>query len=106
MNFLRRLLGGGGSSANDRGLYFYIRSRRSGEVVRVRLDPWNDLTPDYDNGKVTGYYARKVAVGTRDFERMEAEFGFDSNRKLLDKSVTAGEFVDEAAWLAQEQRAE
>ncbi len=102
MNFLKKLFGGDPARSADGGLYYYIRSRRSGEIVRVRLD-LNQLSPEYDGGRVTGYYARKVVVGQRSFERMEAEFGFDPNKRLIDKSVQGGEFVSHEDWVAQQQ---
>lgn len=100
MEFLKKLFSGSGEP-RDGGMYYYVRSRRSGEIVQVRLDP-NQLTPEYENERVTGYYARKVLVGQRSFERMEAEFGFDAQKKLLDKSVQGGEFVTREEWVAQQ----
>ncbi|MBN1967608.1 MAG: hypothetical protein JW910_23330 [Anaerolineae bacterium] len=99
MDFLKRLFGGGGEG--DRGMYFYIRSRRSGEIVRVRLDP-NQFSQQIEGTDTVGYFIHKTVVGQRSFERMEAEFHFDRNRRLTDKSVTGGEFVEKADWLAQQ----
>ncbi len=102
MDFLRRLFGGGSRQPRDEGMYFYIRSRRSGEIVPVRLD-MNQLTPDYTDDRLSGYFTHKVVVGQRSFERMEADFTFDANKRLTNKTVTGGEFVDRAAWVAQQQ---
>ena len=101
MDFLRRLLGGGGQG-QDSGMYFYIRSRRSGEIIQVRLD-LNQLSPQYEGDRVVGYLTIKTVVGQRSFERMEAEFHFDGNKHLADKSVSGGEFVTREDWLAQQQ---
>lgn len=103
MSFLRRLFGGGPAEPQDQsGLYYYIRNRRSGEVIRLRLDV-NQLTPEFEGERISGYYARKVVVGSQSFERIEAEFAFDANKRLRDRSVSReGEFVDEAAWRAQQ----
>ncbi len=100
MDFLRKLFGG--EPRDDSGLYFYIRSKRSGEIVRVRLD-LNQFTPLYEGDKLTGYFVRKTVVGQRSFERMEAEFNFDANKRLIDKTVTGGEFVEREDWVAQQQ---
>lgn len=103
MDFLRRLFGGGGGRpGQDGGMYFYLRSKRSGEIVQVRLD-LNQLSPEYDGDRVVGYFTNKTAVGQRSFERMEAEFRFDSQKHLTDKSVSGGEFVTREDWLAQQQ---
>lgn len=92
MGFLKRLFGGGQQSGSDKdGLYYYFRAERTGEVIQVRLHRFNDLSLQ-DDGK--GYFARKVMVGSRSFDRMEAEFNFDSNRKLVSCEVTGGEMVE------------
>lgn len=101
MDFLRRLFGSGSGQPKDAGMYYYVRNRRSGEVVRIRLDI-NQLSPQIEGGKAAGYFTRKVVVGTKSFERMEAEFTFDSNRRLVEKTVTDAEFVEQDAWLVQQ----
>ena len=102
MNFLRQLFGGGGGQqSRDNGMYYYLRGKRSGEIVQVRLDP-NQLSPDYDGDRVGGYFTAKTVIGPRHFERMEAEFHFDGRKRLVDKSVSGGEFVTHDEWEAQE----
>lgn len=101
MDFLKRLFGGG-ARVDTSGMYFYIRSKRSGEIVQLRLD-LNQLSPDYDGQRVAGYFTRKTVVGNRSFERMEAEFTFDANKKLVEKTVTGGEFVLREDWVAQQE---
>jgi hypothetical protein len=97
MNFLKRLFSGGESSegrqaGDPKGMYFYVRSNRCDEVIQVRLDRANDLSiQDYTP---TTYYTRKLIVGTKCFDRMEAEFTFDANRRLIEKSVQGGTFVE------------
>lgn len=103
MGFLKRLFGGSQQSGSDKdGLYYYFRANRSGEVIQVRLHRFNDLSQS-DGGD--GYYARKVMVGAKSFNRIEAEFTFDRNRKLVSCDVTDGEMVERAdydAYLAQQ----
>ncbi len=103
MNFLKRLFSGGGSVPPG-GMFFYIRSRRSGEIIQLRLD-LNQLTPEYENERVSGYYTHKTLVGQRSFERLEAEFQFDPNKRLLEKTVSGGEFVTREDWVAQQESA-
>jgi hypothetical protein len=107
MNLLRQLgkmLAGGGMSgtSGDRGLYYYVRCNRCGEVVQVRIDPMNDLSAAEGED---GLFARKIIVGRRCYNRMEAEFSFDSNRKLRDSRVSGGTFVDKDAYLEDQQKA-
>jgi len=94
MGFLKRLFGGGQGSKDDPdGLYFYFRANRSDEVVQVRLHRFNDLSL-MDDGKT--YFTRKMIVGSKSYERMEAEFMFDRNRNLISCEVTGGDMVEQA----------
>lgn len=98
MGLLRRLFGVRGASRGDPdGLYFYIRARRTGEVIRVRLHRHNDLSQSED---MAGYFARKVVVGQKSFDRLEAEFHFDKDRRFLSADITGGELVDRADYEA------
>lgn len=93
---------GGGKQPADTGIYLYVRVKRSGEIVRLRLEPQYELVPDYDAG---GFVSRKTVVGPRSFQRAEAEFRFDAGRRLTGCDISGGELVDEAAWQAQENAA-
>ncbi len=105
MEFLKRLLGLGGESGKRQshdpsGLYFYVRCHRCGEVLQVRLDRNNDLSLQDD---FSSYYARKVMVGTGCFSRMEAEFYFDTSRRLTAKEVSGGVFVEYEDYAAYQE---
>lgn len=102
MGFLKRLFGGGSSGSRDGGLYYYVRSRRSGEIIELRLDP-NQLSPEYENQRISGYFAHKTVVGQRSFERLEVELSFDSKKKLIDQNVSGGKFVTREDWIAQQE---
>lgn len=105
MNFLKRLLGGGGAGGDQDGVYFYVRVKRTGEVIRLRLHRFNDLSMS-DDGE--SYYVRKLIVGQRSFDRIEAEFSFDKNRRFVAAEITGGELVDQAdyeQYMAEHQSA-
>lgn len=95
MNFLRKLFGGSSRSGDQDALYIYIRSARTGEVIRVRIHRYNDLS---QNEEGEGYHVRKVVVGEKSFDRIEAHLNFDAKRRLTGGDVTGGELVDEAAY--------
>ncbi len=101
MNLLRKFWQSFSGSAvtGDVGLYYYVRCNRCGEVIRVRLNPLNDLSLD-DAG--TGLWAHKVIVGQRCYNRIEAEFTYDTNRKLLNSEATGGTIVDKQAFEADQ----
>lgn len=99
MNFLKNLFGGGGRSSDsgDRGMYFYVRPKRCNEIVRVRIDPSNDLSQD-DDGR--GYFVRKTAQATRCPFPAQLFIQFDGSRRLTSSTVEDGELVSEADYLA------
>jgi hypothetical protein len=96
---LSRLFGGNQPGPDDSGLYYYVRLQRGGEIVRLRLDPRYDLTPDYDSG---GYVARKTVTGPRTYRRAEVQFRFDSTRRLVGWDAEGGELAPESDWIAQQ----
>jgi hypothetical protein len=102
--FLGKLFATGTTPVDgDRGIYFYVRTYRSKEVIRLRIDPMNDLTTDYgedNSGKRDRFTAHKMITGRKSFERLEADFVFDLHKKLIEKNVTGGEFVEKADYHA------
>jgi len=95
-------------SSQDRNSYWvYARCKRCGEVISSRVNLMNDPSQDYETGQ---YTVHKVLVGDgrhRCFQRIEITLAFDKNKKLIDRSITGGEFLDanevEAARAAYEQ---
>ncbi len=43
-------LGGGPGPGDDSGIYLYVQVAKSGEKIRVRIDPANDLAQEFDAG--------------------------------------------------------
>lgn len=106
MGFLKRLFGGGGgatrgSTSEPYALYFYVRLKRSDEIMRVRIDLRNDLSQS-DEG---GYFVRKMVRAIRAPFPAELLVTFDDRRRMTGVSVENGESVDEAAydeWVASQ----
>jgi hypothetical protein len=105
MGFFKKLFGGAGSKAasgsrgfgDDRGMYFYVQPKGCDEVIRVRVDPMNDMS-ESDDG--SSFFVRKGAVGMKCFNKAEIELTFNASKQLVDSHVTGGALVDEAAWQA------
>ncbi len=97
------LTGGGGGRRGDPGIYFYIRLDRSGEIVKLRLIPGQDLVPDYNAGT---YFSHKTIIGPQSFERAEATFHFDGQRRFDQADISGGELTEEEAYLQQQKAAE
>jgi len=74
-----------------------VQCKRCGEVVRAQVNLSNDLSVEYDqDGKVTSYFCRKLLMGKqRCFQQIEVTLTFDAQRKLIDRKVTDGQFVEE-----------
>lgn len=85
-----------GSGGVDRDAYWITaRCNRCGEVVRTRVSLSNDLSVEYDGDEVS-YFCRKVMMGEgRCFQRIEVELTFDANRRLVNREISGGQFVDE-----------
>lgn len=99
MDFIKKLFsGGGGSRSDDRGVYFYIQPKMCQEILRVRVDPMNDLSKTDDGD---GYYVRKLASGHRCPFQAELEVFFNKDRRVVNTEVTNGKMVTEADWSAK-----
>ncbi len=98
MNFLKSLFGGGGRH-DDRGIYFYVQPKMCQEILRIRVDPLNDLSQT-DDGK--GYWCRKLASAARCPFQAELELYFDKNKRFKDSQVENGKLVSEEAWLGRQ----
>jgi hypothetical protein len=101
MGFLKKLFGGQGDSGQDHGVYVFIKLARSGEIVRLRIDPAHELNVDEDGG---GYVSRKLIVGPRSYQRAEATFQFNESKHLVGAEIDGGEMTTEQEWNAQEDQ--
>jgi hypothetical protein len=100
---LTQLFKVGPGVSGDVGLYYYVRCDRCGEVIRVRINPLNDLSLSDD---AKSLFAHKVIVGQRCYNRIEADFEYDTNRKLTGSQANGGAFVDEEAYQADQKAAQ
>ncbi|MEL6148017.1 MAG: hypothetical protein AAFV33_24850 [Chloroflexota bacterium] len=92
MNFLKNMFSGSNDTEEDRdsGIYVYVRPRGCEEVIRVRLNPSNDLS----RAEGGGYFVRKIARGNhRCFDPVEMTLYFNGDRKLTENEVSGGELV-------------
>ncbi len=74
---------------------FRVRCKRCGEVLEGKVNVYNDPSVDYgEDGKPT-YFCRKVLVGPGPcYQQIELTFRFDERRRVLERSVSGGDFVD------------
>ncbi|KAB8140168.1 hypothetical protein F8S13_25325 [Chloroflexia bacterium SDU3-3] len=95
MDFLRRLFGGapaGGSA--DGAIHLYVRCSRCGSPVHVRVDPRNDLVPEYGDDDIAAEYVlHKEIMDSKCFRIMRAELRYDRARRETSRSLEGGEFI-------------
>ena len=92
MDFIKKLFAGTSVRPNANFLPIRVKCSRCGETVEGRVNMANDLSlTDNDSG----YYVRKVLMGGgRCFQQIEVELRFDASRKLLEKSIHGGAFIE------------
>jgi hypothetical protein len=79
--------------SSDFSTYITVRCMRCGEVIQGRIDLRNDLSIDYEAGDT--YHCRKVLMGeNRCFQKIEVDLTFDRNRKIIERRITGGEFIE------------
>ncbi|MBN1428084.1 MAG: hypothetical protein JXB07_06840 [Anaerolineae bacterium] len=97
MGFLNKLVRLFTSPAPRKFYPITVKCNRCGEIIEGQINTGNDLSiDDDDDASGVGYYCRKVLTGSRRcFQQIEVELRFNSNRKLLDRQIVGGSFVDE-----------
>ena len=106
MSFLKKLSSLFSMPSGDkRSLWLYVKCEKCGEILKGRIDLYNDLSVQYEvSGGETSHYCRKVFVGSnRCYRPIEVELTFDKNRKLMNKEIKGGEFVTEEEFVVANQ---
>lgn len=107
MNLLRRLFGGGEAAPADGGLYLYVRCTKCQSPLRVRVDPRNESSPEFEGEGISGYVLRKEMMDSKCFRLMYATLHFDARRTELGREIEGGSFIsrEEYEHLTQPQPA-
>lgn len=93
MDFLRRLFGGDERRRDD-AIHLYVACGRCQAVVHVRVDPRNDLMPEYGDGDdLIGYRLIKEIMDSRCFRLMRAEIEYDVRRREIRRTIEGGVFI-------------
>jgi WD40 repeat protein len=83
-------------ASSGRELYpITVRCRRCGETLAVAINLTNDLSQDYERDV---FFVRKLISGSganRCFQQIEIQLTFDANKRLLEREITGGIFIDE-----------
>ncbi len=80
---------------DESGYWIYVGCAHCGEVLRTRVDLHNDLSLRFgDEGGESSYFTRKTLIGSeRCFRPVSVELSFDMNRRLVDRTISGGEFI-------------
>src|SRR5688572_25466222 len=96
MNFFQKLFGGFSAKPEQRYFVFQVKCKRCGEIIEGHVDTMNEVSVEYERGGDT-YYVRKVLMGDGRnlcYQQIEAGLKFDKGRKLVEKHIQGGEFVE------------
>ncbi len=95
MNFFKKLFSSPPSSPG-KFYNFAVKCKRCGEIIHGQVNIYNDPSLEFDEKGTPYYVCRKVLVGNQlCFQQIEVIFKFNEARRLLDRQITGGEFVDE-----------
>ena len=73
--------------------WIYVRCNRCKEVLRARVDLYNDLSLDYDAPQAA-YFCRKVLMGTsRRFQQIEVTLKIRPEPEAYRQPVTGGQLI-------------
>jgi hypothetical protein len=75
---------------------FTVRCRRCGELIEGKINVYNDPSVEYgEDGRAT-YFCRKILMGAgKCYQQIEVTFVLDKDRKVLEQSISGGEFVED-----------
>ncbi len=99
MGLLKKISGlftGSGAARPSGSLEIAVKCSRCGEVIHSRINLANDLSAEYgENDRETSYHCRKILIGKQScYVSIEVILRFDANRKLLEREVSGGAFVE------------
>jgi hypothetical protein len=96
MSFFKKLSGFFASKSGAPAGWVTVKCNRCGEVIRSRVNLYNDLSLEYDESGKAIYFCRKVLIGEGHcFQRIEVELTYDANRKLINREISGGQFLED-----------
>jgi len=86
---------------DEAGYWVFVRCNKCQEPLKVRVNLHHDLSVNYDEPRGQTYFCRKTIVGKSGcFQRIEIELTFNSKRKLINKDISGGDFIEEEDYRA------
>lgn len=90
--------------ADPNAMWLYVKCKRCGTPLAVRVDLRNELSADYET---SGYVLHKEMMDNQCFTLMHAEIRFDAKRNVVEQKIDKGEFITKEAYetLVQDKQA-
>jgi hypothetical protein len=94
MSFLKNLFSPPRPSGTFYG--FAVKCKRCGETIRGQVNVFNEPSMELDEKGKPYYTCRKVLIGSGYcFQQVEVIFKFGADKRLLEREIKGGEFVEE-----------
>ncbi len=94
MNLLKKLFSSAPAGPSSNFYAFTVQCDRCGETIEGRINLANDPSAEYEDDRLV-YHVRKVLMGSgKCFQQIEVEFKFDASRKMIDRQISGGHFVE------------
>jgi len=75
---------------------FSVKCKRCGETIQGQVNVNNEPSLELDDNGKPYYKCRKVLIGNGYcFQQIEVVFKFDEGRRVLDRKISGGEFVED-----------
>jgi DNA-directed RNA polymerase subunit N (RpoN/RPB10) len=75
---------------------FSVKCKRCGETIQGQVNVNNEPSLELDEKGKAYYTCRKVLIGNGIcFQQVEVVFKFDEDRRILDRKISGGEFVED-----------
>ena len=87
---LKSLFAGAATPTDPNAIWFYVKCKRCGTPLAVRVDWRNELSADFENG---GYLLSKEMMDNKCFTLMRAQIEFDAKRNIVKQTLDQGEFI-------------
>jgi len=84
-------------TGDPNALWLYVKCKRCGAPLAVRVNMANDLSADYESG---GFVLNKEIMDSKCFTLMRAEVHFDAGRKITERKLDKGEFITREEYAA------
>ena len=76
--------------ADPNAMWLYVKCKRCGTPLVVRVDLRNELSADYESN---GYILHKEMMDSKCFTLMHAEIHFDANHQIIERKIDHGTFL-------------